>query len=191
MVLSRNVEQDKTVCWVQEWQLCLSHFWHYLPLLYLTVIMHCFHVRSVSRIPFGIFLWYLVGIPFGIFLMILDRNVEQDKMTCCIQEWQLWFSYFWSYLPLFYFWNRFHVRSVSRIPFGIFLWYLIEIPFGIFLMILDRNVEQDKMTRCIQEWQLWFSNFGVISLFYFWNWFHVYSVSQIPFGIFFWYLLEM
>ena len=35
-------------------------------------------------------------------LMILGRNVDQDVMTCCIQDWQLWLSYFWSYHPLFY-----------------------------------------------------------------------------------------
>ena len=33
MVLGRNIEQDETFC--------LSYFWHYLPLLYLTVIMLC------------------------------------------------------------------------------------------------------------------------------------------------------
>ena len=27
-------------------------------------------------------------------LMILGRNVNQDKMTCHIQDWQLWLSYF-------------------------------------------------------------------------------------------------
>ena len=60
MVLGRNVEHDLMTCRIQEWQLCLSYFWGYLPLLYLTVIMHWFCVRSVSWIPFGIFLWYLV-----------------------------------------------------------------------------------------------------------------------------------
>ena len=33
-------------------------------------------------------------------LMFLGRNVEQEKTTCHVQEWQLWLSYFWSYLPL-------------------------------------------------------------------------------------------
>ena len=60
MILGRNVEQDQTMCHVQEWQLCLSYFWSYLPLLCLTVIIHWFHVCSVSQRPFGIFLWYLV-----------------------------------------------------------------------------------------------------------------------------------
>ena len=32
------------------------------PLLYLTVVMHWFRIYSVSWIPFGIFLWYLVEI---------------------------------------------------------------------------------------------------------------------------------
>ena len=29
-------------------------------------------------------------------LMVLHRNVDQDEMTCCIQYWQLWLSYFWT-----------------------------------------------------------------------------------------------
>ena len=40
IVLGRNVEQDEMMCSLQESQLCLSYFWSYLPLLYLTVIMH-------------------------------------------------------------------------------------------------------------------------------------------------------
>ena len=40
MILGRNVEQDQTMCHVQEWQLCLSYYWRYLDLLYLTVIIH-------------------------------------------------------------------------------------------------------------------------------------------------------
>ena len=74
MVLGRNVEQDQTTYQVQEWQLCLSYFWRYLPLLYLTVVIHWFRVRSVkSKTLWNIF-------------MILGRNVEQDKMMCLIQE---------------------------------------------------------------------------------------------------------
>ena len=33
--------------------------------------------------------------------MILGRNVEQNQTMCCVQELQLWLSYFWSYLPFF------------------------------------------------------------------------------------------
>ena len=33
-------------------------------------------------------------------LMVLGRNVEQDKMTRCVQESQLCLSFFWHYLPL-------------------------------------------------------------------------------------------
>ena len=40
MVLGRNVEQDKRMRRIQERQLCLSKFFHYLFSLYLTVIMH-------------------------------------------------------------------------------------------------------------------------------------------------------
>ena len=60
MAFGRNIEQNEMTCYVKEWQLCLSYFWHYLPLLYLPVIMHWFHVCYVSQTPFGIFWWYLV-----------------------------------------------------------------------------------------------------------------------------------
>ena len=35
-------------------------------------------------------------------LMILGRNVDQAKMTCHIQDWQLWLSYYWSYHPVLF-----------------------------------------------------------------------------------------
>ena len=65
MIFGWNVEQDETVCRVQEWSLCLSYLWRYLPLLYLTMIMHWFPVSSVNWVPFR-------------FFMILGRNEEQD-----------------------------------------------------------------------------------------------------------------
>ena len=109
IVLSRNVEKDDTMCHVQEWQICRSYFWRYSPLLYLTVIMHRFHVHSVSRIPFGI-------------ILIHGRNVEQEETTCCIQEWQLLLLE----LSIFVlFWNCFGVL-VTQIQFLIFWWYLVE-----------------------------------------------------------------
>ena len=40
MILGRNVEHDQMTFCIQEWQLCYSYFWHYLPLLYLTEIIH-------------------------------------------------------------------------------------------------------------------------------------------------------
>ena len=83
MILVRNVEQDKTTCHMQQWQLWLSFFWSYLPFLYLTLLV-C-PLRNLKAI------W--------IILILLGRNEEQDKMMCCIQKWQLWLSYFWSYLP--------------------------------------------------------------------------------------------
>ena len=135
MVFGSNVEKDETMCLIQEWQ--LSYFWHYLPLLYVTVIMHWFHVCSISRIPFGI-----------VFFMILGRNVEQDKTTWHVQEWQLWLSYFLSYLPFL----------CLNLILILCLLCNMNILQNI-LMILGRNVEQDKMTCCVQEWQLWLSNF--------------------------------
>ena len=65
--------------------------------------------------------------------MILGRNVEQDQTTHCVQEWQLCLSYFWSYLHLLCLTviiHWFRVRSVSQRPFGIYLWYLVEMKTG-------------------------------------------------------------
>ena len=59
-------------------------------------------------------------------LMILGRNVEQDEITCRIQDSQLWLSYTWSLSPFVLFEKKIRVRSVTQIPFGIFRWYLAE-----------------------------------------------------------------
>ena len=140
MVLGRNVEQDQTTCLVQEWQLCLSYFWRYLPLLYLTVIIHWFHVRSISQRPFGIFLWYLV------------ENQEQDQTT----------------LPFLLLALSPFVMSDTDYPLiscplckSKTLWN--------FFMILGRNVEQDQTTYWVLEWHSGFLTFGVISFCFVWN----------------------
>ena len=166
-----NVEQDQTMCGVQEWQLCLSYFWLYLPLLYLTVIIHWFCVGCVSQRP------------CGIFLMILVRNVEQEQTTWCVQEWQLCLSYFWRYLPLLYLTVIIHWFRVCCNT----LWNIF--------MLLGRNVEQDQRTCLVQEWQLCLSYFWhylpLLYLTVIIHWYCVCSVSQKPFGIFLWYLVEM
>ena len=113
IILGRNVEQDQMTCRIQEWQLCLSYFWRYLPLFCLKQISHLLCNWNT--------LWNIS--------IVLGRNVEQDQMMCRVQEWQLCLSYFWHYLPLLYLTFIIHwfcVRSVSQRPFGIFLWYLVE-----------------------------------------------------------------
>ena len=157
MVFGRNVEQDEITCCVKEWQLCFSYFPHYLPLLYLRVIMHWFRVRYISRTPFRIFWWYLVVMKnrtrrhvsykndnFGLslllqlspllclnlisclccntntlrnILMILGTNAEQDEMTCCVQEWQLWWHWVrvGGHLLLFFSKNTFSSKKLSRL----------------------------------------------------------------------------
>ena len=57
-------------------------------------------------------------------LMILDRNVDQDKMMCHIQDWHFWLSF--GVITLLFEKDLFSVRSGTRIPFGIFWWYLVE-----------------------------------------------------------------
>ena len=113
MILGRNVEQDQITCHIQDWQLCLSYFWSYLPL---------FCLKKISRLLCNWNTLWNISVVFC-------RNVEQDQMTCCLQEWQLCLSYFWRYLPLLYLTVIIHwfcVCSVSQWPFGIFLWYFLE-----------------------------------------------------------------
>ena len=143
MVLGGNVEQDQTRCRIQEWQLYLSYFWHYLPLLYLTLIIHWFCVRSVIFDSDN----SLILCPLcksktllNIFI-ILGRNVEQDQTMCQVQEW----------LPSL---------LLALSPFVIFDTDnpLILCPlcksktlWNIFI-ILGRNVEQDQTMCQVQEW---------------------------------------
>ena len=125
--------------------------------------------------------------------MILGRNVDQGKMTCHIQDWQLWLSYFWSYHPLLYlkkiscplcksntFWN------ISMVTLPFLLWAsfvmsdsdypLISCPLYKFktlwniFMILGRNIGQDQMACRIKNDNSAFLTFSVISLCYIWQW---------------------
>ena len=65
-------------------------------------------------------------------------------MTFQVQERQFWLSYFWSYIPFFFF----NLISCSFCNTNA-LWNI--------LMLFGRNVEQDKMKCYVQERQLWLS----------------------------------
>ena len=72
MILHSYVEQAMTMCHVQEWQLSLSHFLSYFPLMVSVVISCPLHnLKTVWNI-----------------LIILYSYVEQVRAMCCIQEWQ-------------------------------------------------------------------------------------------------------
>ena len=137
MILSRNVEQDQMTCRVQERQLCLSYFWRYLPLLYLTVTIHWFCVHSVSQRPYGIFLWYLVKCRTE------PDDVSHTRMTTL--------AFLLLALSPF-------VMSDSDYPLISCLLCKSKTLWNIF-MILGRIVEQDQTTCRIQEWQLCLSYF--------------------------------
>ena len=94
-------------------------------------------VHSVTWIPFGIFWWYLVEMKIRTRWRVTYKIDNTGCLTFGITT--LCFCFF--------FWKRFHVRSVIRIP----LWNIS--------MVLGRNVEQDQTTFYIQEWQLWLSYF--------------------------------
>ena len=84
MILHSYVEQVMTMCRVQEWELSLSYFLSYFPLMVSDAILCLLHnLKTVWNI-----------------FMILHSYVEQVMMMCCVQEWQLSFLYFLSYFPL-------------------------------------------------------------------------------------------
>ena len=158
MVLGRNVEQDKTIYHIQEWQLCLSYFWRYLPLLYLTVIMHWFRVCSVSNM-----LWNI--------LTIFGRNVEQMRLLVKYKNDNSGFLTF-GVISLCFVWSRFHVRSVTGIPFGIFWWYM-------YLVEMYNRTRRCVMYKNNNSALL---SLSIISFCYIlaviMHWFHVGSVSR-------------
>ena len=131
MVFGRNVKQDEMTCRVKEWQLCLSYFWHYLSLLYLAVIMHWFLICCVSRAPFGIFWWYLVIMKNRTRWHITYKNDNFGFFLLLEFPPHLVFEF--DFLSLLC--NTNTLRNI--------------------LMSLGTNVEQDEMTCCVQEWQLW------------------------------------
>ena len=143
-------------CHIQE-MTTLAFFWNYPPFLCLNLISSLLSNTNT--------LWNI--------LMILGRNVEQEEMTFWIQEWQLWLSYIWSYLPFMCL--KF---SLCLLCNSNTLWIILILP--------GRNVLLEDM---LQEWQLWLSYFWSFSPSCVWIWFHVRSVTPVPFTINWWYLV--
>ena len=58
-------------------------------------------------------------------LMLLGRNVEQDEMIFCMQDWQLWLSYFWELFPFVLFAIDFVSALLFEYPLEYFdgTWY--------------------------------------------------------------------
>ena len=102
MILHSDVEQVMAMCRVQEWQLSLSYFLSYFPLMVSDAISCPLHNLNA--------LWYII-----IILYSYDKSV---LMICCAQEWQLSPLHFLSYLPL-----RLKLQCpLFWIPLGIFSW---------------------------------------------------------------------
>ena len=84
MIPYSYVEQVLTMCRVKDWQLSLSYFLSYFPLIVSDAISCPLHnLKS---------LWYII--------MIRYSYVEQVLMMFRVQEWQLSLSYFLSDNPL-------------------------------------------------------------------------------------------
>ena len=72
MILYSYVEQVMTMCRIQEWQLSLSYFLSYFPM----IILDKFHVsRPIYNLNT---LWNII--------MILHRYIEQVMAMCRVQE---------------------------------------------------------------------------------------------------------
>ena len=84
MILSSYVEQVMTMCHIQEWQLLLSYFLSYFPLMVSHAISCPIYKLNT--------LWNII--------MILHSYVEQVMTMCHVHERQLSLSYFLSYFPL-------------------------------------------------------------------------------------------
>ena len=84
MILHSYVEQVMRICYIQEWQLSLSSFLSYFPLIISNAISCPLYNLNT--------LWNII--------MILHSYVEKVMTMCCVQERQLLLSYFLSYFPL-------------------------------------------------------------------------------------------
>ena len=75
MILGSNEEQDQMTCHIQEWQLRLFKLLELSPLLVIEFdfLSQLRNTNTLRKI-----------------LMMLGTNVEQEEMSCCIQEWRLW-----------------------------------------------------------------------------------------------------
>ena len=127
MIRHSYVEQVMTMCRVQEWQLSLSYFLSYFPLMVSDAILcPLYNLKTICNI-----------------MMILYCYVEQVMTMCPVQEWQLFLSYFLSYFPLI-------ISYAISCPLYT-LWNII--------MILHSYVEQVMMMCRVPEWQLSLSYF--------------------------------
>ena len=126
MILHSYEEHVMTMCCMQEWQLSLSYFLSYFPLIISDAIL-CL-----------LYLLYNLNTFWNI-IMILQCYVEQVMTMCCIQKWQLSLSYLLSYFPL-------TISDAVSCPL-----HNLKTVWNI-IMILHSYVEQ-VMTMCdVQEW---------------------------------------
>ena len=84
MILYSYVEQVMTMCRIQEWQLSLSYFPSYFPLIISDAILCPLYNLNT--------LWNMI--------IILYSYIEQVMTVCRVKEWQLSLSYFLSYFSL-------------------------------------------------------------------------------------------
>ena len=72
MILHSYVEQDMTMCRVQEWQIWLSYFLSYFPLIVLDAISCPLHNLNT--------IWYIIMIPYSYVKQVLTMcRVENDN----------------------------------------------------------------------------------------------------------------
>ena len=122
MILYSYVQQVMLMCHIQEWQLLLSLFLSYFPLI-ISYAIQCplYNLTTLLNI-----------------IMILHSYLEQVMKICHVQERQLSLSYFLSYFPLIV------SDAISCPPNNLkTVWNIIMIP--------HRHVEQVMRMCCVQE----------------------------------------
>ena len=130
MILYSYVEQVMRMCRLQEWQLSLSYFLGYFPLIISDAILCPLYNFNT--------LWDII--------MILYSYVEQVITMCHVQEWQLLLSYFQSYFS----WTVLDAISCRHHNLNA-LWYII---------IILNSYDKQVLTVChVEEWQLSFLYF--------------------------------
>ena len=101
MILYSYVEQVIMMCRVQEWQLSLSYFFSYFPLIVSDAILCQLHNLKNPLVYYHDTLQLCrTGLENVLCTRMTTHSyVEQVLTMCHVQEWQLSLSYFLSYFP--------------------------------------------------------------------------------------------
>ena len=148
IILHSYVEQVMMMCQVQEWQLLLSYFLNYFPLM-MSDAISCPLLNLNS-------LWCII--------MILYSNAKLVMKMCHAQEWQLSLSYFLGYFPLIV------LDAIScLLPNLNALWYIIMILYSYMNRQWRCVAYKNENSHLYTLWVIfpWWSSCDFVSALYF------------------------